>query len=152
LRANCSGQVGGFLIMELNRERQRELSKEFPRAYRVAWGGSPLAKLGLGNMPIETVNTPEERTRWARDLRKADARFCAQVRRHGPLPPAMAPSIVISLVSTGGHLLLGIEGARMIQKEFPRADFYGVTIWPEQEAQQRELIKALRLHAEQPVL
>jgi len=151
-RANCVGQVGGFLIMELNEERRRETFNQFPRAFtRVVWGGSPLAQSGLGNAPIDTVNSPKLRERWAYDLRTAVERFGTLVRRPGLLHAAMEPSTVICLASTGGHLLLAIEGAELLRTEFSGTDFYAATIWPEQAAQQRELVKALQLHAAKPV-
>lgn len=145
IRANCEGQVGGVMLLELNDEKRQEVFNGFPLKQRVEWGGSPLIKNGLANLPIVKVDEPEMRQRWAFDLKAAVLGFTAKVRRPRPFTPAFDPSLVIEAVSTGGHLLLALEAAKLLKNEFKRADFYAVTIIPEERAQRQELWKAISM-------
>lgn len=150
VRANCHGQVGGTLMFELDEDSLHKVVESFPIP-RLVPGGSPLAKHGLRNRTIEEVNEPAVRFNWAFDLKQATSQFCAGLRRPGFLRPAFQPAIILCFVSTGGHLLLAMEAARRLQREFPRADLYAITIIPRETKQQRELVKALELHAQDPI-
>lgn len=163
VRANCAGQVGGGILFELNEDIRKQIWDKFQKIGgnfpRVVWGGSPFLKHGLGNQSIDEVNRPEVRVKWAYDLKQAVTRFCAAVRRPGfllftPLgifvPHAMDPTIYVALISTGGHLALAIECAYLLAAQF-KADFYAVSILPEPLHQRLELLKALRLHAQNPI-
>lgn len=159
VRANCHDQVGGTLVIELNEEIRAEELKNFPIS-RLVVGESPLVKHGLGNATIEEVNQPALRVRWAFDVKQSIVRFCAVLRRTGFLiftylgifvHAAFEPTIMVCFMSTGGHLLLAMEAARQMRMKFPHADLYAVTVIPEQTKQQGELLKALRLHAKDPI-
>ncbi len=151
-RGNCAGQIGAGLGFELNEEdRNRAWAKLSSGFARTVWGASPLITNGLANRPVDEVNSLELRAKWVYDLIKAVERFCEAVRRPGSGLRAFDPTIIWIAVSTGGHLALAMELARILKVEFKRAAFFGLTILSEKREQRQELIKALRLHAQTPV-
>ena len=127
--------------MELNDVSRKEVQQGFPlrRAY---FEGSPLITSGLANRSMDEVDQPALRIGWVYNVRRGVEQFCMTVRRL-PNKPAFDPTIVVTTISTGGHLLLGLETAQALKQQFTRADFYAVTIVDEKLLQQQELIKAL---------
>ena len=166
VRAGCVDDVGAIVVLELD-ERQRtkflvDLAAVAPRLVaRTTSCRSTLLPGGLQNAAVEQVGAPEVRQYWQPAIADTIEEACRFIRgtEYRVLGPASwagsagatqqtqqqgyDPAVVLVVASPGGHTELGVFAGQELQRNFPLARIYVITVLAADGQMRREFPKGL---------